>query len=188
MLLPSTRKEEKYFVYLQKSSPNWKPLFFSVLLWVGRFLVSLAGGEAQLPVWRITRGFNRDKLSALFCAYDKLGLLMWLEIGCFELQSIWIISRKRWGHQRQKGTHGSLAYLRMWQLGLRNEAQVGMVSRTGRENESFPGLVLIIIHFHLRTVYIYHKCVSYPKYLLLKFADILKSWENFIVDANVPTT
>lgn len=33
-----------------------------------RFLVSFAGGEVQLPVSRITRGFNRDKL----CTYNKL--------------------------------------------------------------------------------------------------------------------
>lgn len=75
MLLPSAKKEEKYFVYLKKTSPNWKIFFFfSQLFGSGenRFPVSFAGGEVQLPVSRITRGFNRDTLSALLCAYNEL--------------------------------------------------------------------------------------------------------------------
>lgn len=35
MLLPSAKKEEKYFVYLKKTSPNWKIFFFLSLSFLG---------------------------------------------------------------------------------------------------------------------------------------------------------
>lgn len=84
MLLPSTKKEEKYFVYL-KVLPIESLFFFFSPFGGGekRFPVSFAGGEVQLPVSRITRGFNRDKPSALLCTWTKLWITAVIGHGLF---------------------------------------------------------------------------------------------------------
>lgn len=73
MLLTSSKKEEKMFCTLEKEFFHLKIFFFPSPFGSGekRFLVSFAGGEVQLPGLRITRRFNRDKLSALLCTYNK---------------------------------------------------------------------------------------------------------------------
>lgn len=130
------------FVYLEKSSPNWRHApFFSSFGGGGKgFPVSFASGEIQLPVSRITRRFNGDKLSAPLCTYDKPWItdmtgnrLFWFS-KCLDL-------KQKVGRCWPVDTHGLWTILCDVAAGIVEGGREGIASNIKWESLSFPDLV-----------------------------------------------
>lgn len=158
MFLLSTKKEEDLLYIWKKILPiEDMPLFFSSFGGGEKgFPVSFAGGEIQLPVSRITRRFNRDKLSAPLCTYDKLWItdvtgnrLFWF-IKCLDPK------QKKMGHRWPVDTHG------LWQLGSWREAERALLLILNEKVNHSLISFLLIMHFCLGMVNIYHECFLMP--------------------------
>lgn len=161
MVLLSLKKEES-FVYLKNSSPNWRHPPFSSSFGGGEkgLPVSFAGGEIQFPVSRITRRFDRDKLSVLLCTYYKLWITDVIGNDCFGLPSVWIWSRESLRAYRYTWFVGHLVWCGSCDCGGRQKRALLLI--LDEKGNQFLGSFLIIMHFHLGMVNIYHECFLIP--------------------------